>query len=114
MNGAIGYILKDELSNDLEGSIRIAVKGKSVFSSEITESLLKTSPQEQQNQYQLTPRELEILLLMAKGMHNHEIAAKLVVSYSTVRFHIGNIINKMGVKTRAEATALAAKDGLLS
>jgi two-component system, NarL family, response regulator LiaR len=111
-SGAIGYVLKDGSSNDLEDSIRTAYKGKSVLSPEITDILLRP-PSSSTNGYGLTVREMEILRLMAKGMNNHEIAAALTVSYSTVRFHITHITSKMGVKSRAEATALAVREGII-
>jgi NarL family two-component system response regulator LiaR len=112
-NGAVGYILKDETGSDLEDAIRLAYKGKAVLSPEITDVLLKPPPQATQTSHNLTARELEILRLMAQGMNNQEIAFSLTISYSTVRFHTTNIISKLGVKSRAEATAIAVRDGLI-
>jgi len=63
--------------------------------------------------YDLTDREKEILLLMADGLPNTAIADKLVVSHSTVKFHVSNILSKLGVTSRTEAVALALKNKLV-
>ncbi len=113
-SGAIGYVVKGSLSGDLISAIRTAMTGASVFSAEITSVLLKST---QENlvvrNFDLTTRELEVLRLMAKGENNPEIADKLIISQSTVKFHINNILEKMGVTTRSEAIVLAAKNNLV-
>jgi NarL family two-component system response regulator LiaR len=113
-SGAIGYVLKGSLTGDLVSAIRTAMTGASVFSAEITSVLLKST---QENlighDFGLTTRELEVLRLMAKGENNPEIADKLVISQSTVKFHIANILDKMRVETRSEAIVLAAKNNLV-
>ena len=111
-SGATGYVLKDSLANDLANTIRTTFKGKSVFSTEVAERLLnpESGPGET---FGLTTRELEVLRLMAQGLNNNEIAAKLVISQSTVKFHISNLIAKIGVETRAEAIVQAAKKKLI-
>jgi NarL family two-component system response regulator LiaR len=113
-SGAMGYVLKGSLTGDLISAIRTAMTGASVFSAEITSVLLKSN-QETPNghDFGLTTRELEVLRLMAKGENNPEIADKLVISQSTVKFHISNILDKMGVTTRPEAIVLAAKNNLV-
>ena len=108
-NGAVGYILKDGAADDLEESIRAAFKGKSVFSSEVTELFLKPPPTEGKPDYGLTERELEVLKLMVSGKHYQEIAAALNISYSTVRFHSTNIMTKMKLASRAEVIAVASR-----
>lgn len=113
-NGAIGYVVKGALTGDLISAIRTAMTGVSVFSAEITSILLKNIPQSNSSQdFGLTARELEVLRLMAKGENNPEIADKLVISQSTVKFHIANILEKMRVTTRSEAIVLAAKNNLV-
>jgi NarL family two-component system response regulator LiaR len=111
-HGAVGYILKGSLIDDLVNTIRITHSGKAVFSSEIASTLLNSAQPKVQD-FGLTGRELEILQLMTEGLNNGEIAAKLVISPSTVKFHIANILHKMNVETRAEAIVLAAKNNLV-
>ncbi|HRF97342.1 MAG TPA: response regulator transcription factor, partial [Aggregatilineales bacterium] len=114
-SGAIGYVLKGSLTGDLVSAIRTAMTGASVFSAEITSVLLKSTHETSLvgHDFGLTTRELEVLRLMAKGENNPEIADKLVISQSTVKFHITNILDKMRVETRSEAIVLAAKNNLV-
>lgn len=113
-SGAMGYVVKGALSGDLISAIRTAMTGASVFSAEVTSVLLKQSQDgAQAHDFGLTMRELEVLRLMAKGENNPEIADKLVISQSTVKFHINNILDKMGVPTRSEAIVIAAKNNLV-
>jgi two-component system, NarL family, response regulator LiaR len=112
-NGAMGYILKGSLASDLVDTLRTAYSGKSVFSKEITQVLMRVPPHEKSHDFGLTRRELEILKLMTEGLNNGEIAARLVISQSTVKFHITNIVQKMGVDTRAEALVVATKNHLV-
>lgn len=109
--GAVGYVVKGELAHDLAPSIRTAISGQSVFSAEVVDTLLQ-KPMPSQN-FRLTEREREVLRGMAEGLNNTEIGEKLVISASTVKFHIANIQQKMGVETRAEAIVLAAKNNLV-
>jgi NarL family two-component system response regulator LiaR len=112
-NGAIGYVLKSSLAHDLVTTIRAAYYGKSVFSAEVTRILLKPAKSESGTNFGLTVREIVILKLMSDGLNNGEIAGKLVISRSTVKFHLNNILRKMKVETRSEAIVLAAKNGLV-
>lgn len=111
-NGASGYILKGSITSDLVNTIRATYSGHTVFSKAISDTLLGTS-EAPVDPFGLTDRELEVLQLMAKGLNHNEIASKLVISRSTVKFHIGNILEKMAVDTRAEAIVLAAKNKLV-
>jgi len=74
--------------------------------------LLSTRSPKVQN-FGLTERELEVLRLMAQGLNSGEIAIRLTVSQSTVKFHINNLIRKFGVETRSEAIVIAAKHNLV-
>lgn len=112
-NGASGYILKDAVASDLANTIRTTFHGSAVFSPEVARVLLRSDPAEPRQRFNLTERELELLRLMAQGQNNAEIAHSLSISQSTVKFHINNIITKMGVDTRAEAIVLAAKNNLV-
>ncbi len=110
--GAVGYIVKGSLLRDLVSTIRTVNQGNTVLSSEAARVLLNAS-QPQQRDFKLTARELDILKAMAAGLNNGEIAARFVISQSTVKFHIVNILQKMGVETRSEAIVLAAKNNLV-
>jgi NarL family two-component system response regulator LiaR len=112
-NGAVGYITKTSLSEDLVDTLRAAHQGKMVFSSDVVAQLLTQTGEAEKTNYHLTGREMEVLTLMAKGLNMPEIAAKLTISQPTVKFHIGNICNKMGVHSRSEALVVAAKNGLI-
>lgn len=112
-SGACGYVLKDGSIDDLDTTIRTTYEGKAVFSTEVTQVLMQSPDQDSQRDYDLSEREREVLKLMAEGLNNGEIAAQLTISQSTVKFHISNIISKMGVETRAEAMVLAAKNNLV-
>lgn len=109
--GAAGYITKTSLSQDLIGTIRAIHSGQRVFSDGVMAQLLqRPSPQ---TKYHLTGRELEVLGLMAMGLNVPEMARKLLISQSTVKFHMDNIYGKLKVQTRSEALILAAKNNLV-
>lgn len=110
-NGAVGYLTKDSLAQDLAETIRATFQGKMVFSSEVGAQLL-SSPQPAVD-FRLTDRELEVLVLLAEGLTNQQSAAKLSISQSTLKFHMNNIFEKLGVQTRSEALVLAAKNNLI-
>jgi len=110
-NGAVGYLTKDTLAQDLAETIRATFQGKMVFSSEVGAQLV-SSPQPAVN-FHLTDRELEVLVLLAEGLTNQQSALKLSISQSTLKFHMNNIFQKLGVQTRSEALVLAAKNNLL-
>ncbi len=110
-SGAVGYVLKDSSVEDLENTIRTAYEGQSIFSPEIMQALLDTGHTTIDTD--LSSREIEVLKLFATGMTNNQIASQLTISASTVKFHITNIIEKLGVSTRAEALVIAAKNNLV-
>ena len=91
---------------------RAAHTGKLVFSDEIVQTLLEPFGAEALD-FGLTRRELEVLRLLSAGLSNGQIAVRLVISASTVKFHLVNILAKMGVPTRSEAIVLAAKHNLI-
>jgi len=110
-NGAFGYITKSSLADDLAETIRTTYQGKMVLSSEVGAQLLaQPAPTVD---YQLTDRELEVLVLLAEGLTNRQSALKLSISQSTLKFHMNNIYRKLGVQTRSEALVLAAKNNLI-
>ena len=110
-NGAVGYLTKSSLAQDLAETIRATFQGKMVFSSEVGAQLV--SPPQPAVNFHLTDRELQVLVLMAEGLNMPEMAAKLVVSPATAKFHVENICRKLGVRTRSEALVVAAKNNLV-
>lgn len=110
-HGAVGYLTKSTLSEDLVETIRVAAQGKMVFSKAIVDRLV--SPARPIADYQLTDRELEVLVILAEGLTNQQSARRLSISTSTLKFHMSNIYRKLGVQTRSEALVLAAKNNLI-
>jgi len=110
-NGAVGYLTKSTLSQDLVGTIRTTFQGKMVFSRDVVDQLV--SPSQPKIDFHLTDRELEVLVLLAEGLTNQQSAGKLSISQSTLKFHMTNIYQKLGVQTRSEALVLAAKHNLI-
>ena len=110
-NGAVGYLTKGSLAEDLADTIRTTFQGKMVFSSDVGAHLLARP--EPVVDFQLTDRELEVLVLLAEGLTNRQSALKLSISQSTLKFHMNNVYRKLGVQTRSEALVLAAKNNLV-
>jgi NarL family two-component system response regulator LiaR len=110
-NGAVGYLIKSSLAEDLTDTIRATFQGKMVFSSEVGVHLM--SPSQPAVNFNLTDRELEVLVLLAEGLSNQQSAQRLSISQSTLKFHMNNIYQKLGVQTRSEALVLAAKNNLI-
>ena len=112
--GALSYLLKNVSADELANAIRAAFAGRSTLAPEAAEVLIKatTTPAEPR-QEGLTSRELEILQMMVSGESNPEIAERLVVSRSTVKFHVSNVLMKLGATTRTEAVAIALQKGLV-
>ncbi|MGM0364994.1 MAG: response regulator [Actinomycetota bacterium] len=111
--GAIGYLLKNISGDELVETIRNASRGKSTLSSEASEFLISNLKKPQVTQYQLTKQERNILACLAEGLSNKKIARKLVLSVSTVKFHVSNILNKLGASSRGEAVSIALKNKLV-
>ncbi len=110
--GAISYLLKNVSGDDLVNAIRGAFSGRPTISPEITKEFIMSSREPQVGD-DLTEREKEVLILMTEGMSNPEIAARLVISRSTARAHVSNILSKLAVAKRAEAVSLALRKKLV-
>ncbi len=115
--GAISFLVKNVLAADLAKAIRNAYRGISTISPEIQEILNSAQvihhTTSDQTDYQLSHREKEVLTCMAVGMSNAEISNKLVISLSTVKFHVGKIMKKLNASNRAEAVSLALLHNLV-
>lgn len=113
--GAIGYLLKNVGGDELADAIRAAHAGKPTFSPEAAHALINVATHvgDPEPADYLTSREKEILKLMVEGISNPDIADRLVVSRSTVKFHVSNILMKLGAQSRTEAVAMALQQKLV-
>ncbi|WP_028280094.1 response regulator transcription factor [Arthrobacter sp. H5] len=107
--GATGYLLKDSTPAELYAAIRAAARGQATLSAPVASVLLKRM---QQPETALTPREAEILELLASGLSNRELSRTLYVSETTIKTHLLHIYRKLGVDTRSAAIAEAGQRGL--
>jgi two-component system, NarL family, response regulator LiaR len=106
--GAIGYLLKNVSADELANAIRSAHAGRPTLAPEAAQVLISATVTRSNNiGNDLTEREKEVLRLMIEGLTNNQIAERLVVSRSTVKFHVSSILSKMGVSSRTEAVAYA-------
>jgi DNA-binding NarL/FixJ family response regulator len=117
--GASGFLLKDARAEDLCGAVRTVAGGEALLSPTITRKLIESYTRRPPpsahptNLGELTPRELEVLRLVARGMSNNDIARKLVVGDATVKTHVARIFSKLDLHDRAQAVVLAYESGLV-
>lgn len=114
--GAQGYLLKGAPREELFKAVRVVHSGGSLLQPVVASKLLRqvSGRQEQPAEVEpLTPRELEVLALVAQGLQNKEIAGQLVISERTVKFHVSSIMGKLGAGNRTEAVSIAAQRGLV-
>jgi len=111
--GAIGYLLKNVSVDELANAIRAAHQGRPTLAPEAAQALIHATREPKKPHYDLTEREMEVLELMIEGLNNPEIAERLFVSKSTVKFHVSSILSKLGVSSRTEAVAMALQQDLL-
>jgi NarL family two-component system response regulator LiaR len=121
--GAMGYLLKDSDSEELVRAVHQVHRGESSLHPKIARMVLRemwaeprpTRPQEQAPAVDpLTEREMEVLKLVARGLSNEEIAEQLVITEGTVRTHVSNILGKLHLASRTQATLYALREGLAS
>lgn len=112
--GAIGYLLKVVSADDLLRAIRAAHAGRATLSPEAAQSLVETANQRPALGLDLTERERKVLHLVIDGLNNTQIAGRLIVSPSTVKSHVSNILSKLGVANRTEAVALALQRSFIA
>jgi len=110
--GAVGYLMKNVSARELAAAIRAAKDGKMTLSPEAAQALVHASQQAQETET-LTERERDVLKLMMEGLNNAEIGERLVVSLSTVKYHISNILMKLGVDNRVAAVTMAIQKKLV-
>jgi DNA-binding NarL/FixJ family response regulator len=113
--GAHGYLLKGSQRDEIFNAIRVISKGGSYLQPEAASELMRLTSYEaeQVDRGQLTARELEVLGLLARGMTNKEIAAELVITVRTVKFHVSSILRKLEAGNRTEAASTAAERGII-
>jgi NarL family two-component system response regulator LiaR len=111
--GAIGYLLKDVSADDLVQAIRSAHAGRATLSPEAAQSLVEKANLPPAPGLDLTEREREVLTLMIEGLNNTQIAGKLMVSPSTIKSHVSNILAKLGVASRTEAVTMALRNRIV-
>jgi len=121
-SGAEGYLLKDLDEGELESTLNALENGEPALSPRLAAKILEefarlrseSSRREDERRDDLTAREREVLLLVAEGSTNKEIAASLFLSEHTVNFHVKNILSKLHLRNRAQAVAYAIRTGLVS
>ena len=119
-SGASGFLLKDVPAETLFEAVRVIAAGEALLAPAITRRLIaefaRLRPRQQSRPdglVELTPRETEILGLVAEGLSNREIAERLVLSDETVKTHVSHVLRKLGLRDRAQAVVVAYESGLV-
>ena len=120
--GASGFLLKDVSPEHLVAAVRLVQSGDALLAPAITRRLIERFAQREEDRPAglhrdlsgLTPRELEVLRLLATGLSNAELADRLLLSSTTIKTHIGRILSKLDLRDRVQAVVLAYETGLVS
>jgi NarL family two-component system response regulator LiaR len=114
--GAIGYLVKGVSGEEMAEAIRAAHAGRPALATEAVDALVQPARSKDGPSlgHDLTPREGEVLVFLVEGLSNAQIAAQLHVTVSAVKYHVSNILSKLGANNRTEAAALARSQGLVS
>jgi DNA-binding NarL/FixJ family response regulator len=118
--GASGFLLKDSPPDDLVAAVRIVARGDALLAPSVTRRLIERlavgpaqPPASPSALPELTQREREVLVEVAKGRSNQEIAAALVIAEQTVKTHVSRVLGKLGLRDRAQAVVAAYESGLV-
>jgi NarL family two-component system response regulator LiaR len=114
--GAFSYLLKTSRAAEIAQAIRAAVKGQSILESQVASKIMNRFRQPKPAaaaHEELTEREMEVLRLIASGKSNQDVADDLFIGIKTVKFHVTNILAKLGVEDRTQAAIYAFKNGLV-
>jgi DNA-binding NarL/FixJ family response regulator len=118
--GASGFLLKDAPSDQLVHAVRVVAAGDALLAPSVTRRLIADFARQRRSDGpsrssldHLTPREAEILRLVAQGLSNAEISEALVIAEQTTKTHVGRILSKLGLRDRAQAVVLAYESGLV-
>ena len=117
--GASAFLLKDAPEQQLVAAIRVVADGGSLFAPSVTRRLIErfadrsTTPTAASAVADLSPRELDVLRLVARGLSNAEAAAELIVSEHTIKTHVAGILHKLGLRNRVQAVVFAYECGLV-
>jgi DNA-binding NarL/FixJ family response regulator len=117
--GASGFLLKTAPPEDLVTAVRVVARGEALLSPSVTRRVIQELARQQRHVPRspdldrLTPRELEVLRLVAEGLSNAEIAARLYLSEATVKTHTSNVLAKLGLRDRVQAVIFAYKQNII-
>jgi DNA-binding NarL/FixJ family response regulator len=117
--GASGFLLKDRPPEELVAAVRVVASGDALLAPSVTRRLIlefasqQNAPTPPPELDELTDRERDVLVLMARGLSNTEIAGHLFVAETTVKTHVGRVLHKLGLRDRAQAVVLAYESGLV-
>ncbi|GGV33208.1 DNA-binding response regulator [Actinomadura cremea] len=119
-SGASGFLLKDASAADLVNGVRVVAGGDALLAPSITRRLIGDFARRRRHQRPspqatagLTPRERDVLRLIARGLSNAEIAAELVLAEQTVKTHVGHVLTKLALRDRTQAVVYAYENGLV-
>lgn len=117
--GASGFLLKYAPADDLVAAVKVVARGEAILAPTVTRRLVedfaraRRNPEAEARVSELTAREREVLGLVARGLSNAEIADELIVSAATVKTHVARVLEKLGVRDRVQAVAVAYESGLV-